>query len=659
MVLRYHIGFERTEERFCQLVDFLKRTGIHRVILFSATFYEQSSIISEEYYRNHVKLLRPYMERLRAMGVETGINMLYTIGHAYYADEKEYGFRRAVTIEGKTSRGCVCMRDKNFIQYIKRVYGYYAALEPSVIFADDDIRAFSLGQMTCFCGEHMKLLSERVGEKVNREEVRKHLFSKEFGSNEIKEAYFEQVKEDIEYVINEIAESVRLVSPKTEIGIMTTSYPVVTLDRNLHEFFERFYEKNVTRIRMGMDFYREGAHNEIPLKFSMPLIQREIMDDARVEIQPEIENDTYGFFYKSNSITHMQVVWCLTNGLQNLQLNLFDSLDCPSPNYDEITESFRRNMKFYNRLTKLIPEGYRTSGVAVYVNPESLRGRRAKAGELIYESNWHQWLQLDGIPLSTDQMSSSWVFLTGDDIVLASEEQIDTFLKKGAVMDLSAIEALVYRGYGERIGVVKIEAMDRTFAGERFTDSEFNGEYGGCHNSHYFYSSLHSEEQVQRITYAQGAIILSNIIDHHQQIVGNGVTLYENPKGERFCMIPMDHNIFSQFQNVGNKRKYQLIRAFEWIARKELPIYCKNEKVCVNINQFDNYHVITLFNLSSDEITNPQIKYHIMGRLKYLDCNGVLKELQCEECDGDIVIKKKVKALGILVIVDERRNDFI
>ncbi len=653
MVLRYHIGFENPEGMFLQLVDFLERTGIHRVILFSATFVEQSSIISEDYYRNHVELLKPYVERLRAMGVETGINMMYTVGHAYYADENEFGFRRAVTIDGEASRGCVCMRDENFIDYIKRVYGYYATLKPSVIFADDDIRAFSLGQMTCFCQEHMELVSKRLGRSVDREEIKRHLLEADFEKDDVKEAYFRQIESDVEYVFSEIAKAVHSISPETEIGVMTTTYPVVTLDRNLKKFFGKFYDEKITRIRMGMDFYREGAHNEIPLKFSMPCIQRELMDDDRVEIQPEVENDTYGFFYKSNTVTHMQLVWCLTNGFRNMQLNVFDYIDCPSANYEEITQMFSENMPYYNRLTKLIPLNHRTSGVGIYAHPECLQGRRAKDGALVFESYWHNWLQLDGIPLSTDISNSSWIFLTGDDIVLASDEQIDTLLKKGAIMDLSATEALVYRGYGERIGVTKIEELKRSYCGERFTDCEFNGEYAGCHNSHYFYQSLHEDGAVKKLTYVKDAVLLSNIVNHHKEVVCSGVAAYENENEERFCIIPMDANIFSQFQNVSHKRKHQLIKVFEWIARKELPVYTENEKVCVNINQFENHNVITLFNLASDEIVKPQIKYRARGELKYLDRNGIVKKLDYAECDRSIVINKKIKALGVLILIDK------
>ena len=38
MVLRFHLGFENTEERFSLLTNFLRRAGIHRVILFFVPF---------------------------------------------------------------------------------------------------------------------------------------------------------------------------------------------------------------------------------------------------------------------------------------------------------------------------------------------------------------------------------------------------------------------------------------------------------------------------------------------------------------------------------------------------------------------------------------------------------------------------------------------
>ena len=324
MVLRYFIGFKDTEERFQMLVDFLKRSGIRRVILFSATFTENSSILPEVYYKNHVELLRPYVEKLKDMGVETGINMMHTNGHCFYADEEEFGFRRAVTIEGENSRGSVCLLDKAFTEHIKRAYKYYASLNPSVIFADD-VRMISLGQFICLCPEHIKAISQRVGRDLEVNEIRQAVISDTFGENPIRDAFFEQLTDDIDLILAQIADSVHEVSPKTEIGIMTTSYPTVTADRDLSNFFKKMKDsKSISRIRTGMDYYREGDYNSIPSTFSHPMIQRDFIDDPTIEIQPEIENDTYGFYYKSNSITGMQLVWCLTNGFRNMQLNLFN-----------------------------------------------------------------------------------------------------------------------------------------------------------------------------------------------------------------------------------------------------------------------------------------------------------------------------------------------
>ena len=654
MVLRYYIGFENTEARFLQLTEFLKKTGIHRVLLFSAPFFEVSSIIPLEFYQKHAELIKPYMEKLRGMGVEVGINMINTIGHAYYADEKEFGFRRAITIDGQESRGCVCMREEKLISYIKEEYQYYAALKPSVIFTDDDIRAITLGQITCLCPEHVRLISRRAGKKLTRKEIRTHILGSTFDEDAVKEAYFSQVREDVEFLLLEIADAVHEVSPETEIGVMTTSYPSVTLDRNLNTFFDGLYDdKKVTRIRTGMDFYREGDHNNIPGMFSMPAIQREFIADTRVEIQPEIENDTYGLYYKSKSVTSMQILWCLTNGFRNMQLSLCDFIDCPAHSFNEMAQSIAQHMPLYNCVTELVPEGHRTCGINIYVNPKAMQGRRTKSNGFLFEANWHKWLSLIGIPLSTDIRNAQCVFLTGDDIVLAQEEEIDSILKRGAVIDLRAAEALVHRGYGERIGVQRIDALNTPFAGERFTDDEANGEYRGSHNSYYFMSSLIGNDLVGDVKYCAGTRILSNIIDHNGKKICSGVAIYENSMGERFCIMPMDNNDFSHFTSVNIKRKQQLVYVFEWISRRRLPVCAGNEKVCVNINCFKDRDVITLFNLSSDEIEAPRIRYCATD-LAYLDPLGVLRPLNYRKDGEYLTFDHCIKALGVLILVGRK-----
>ena len=653
MVLRFYIGEEKTEERFRMMVDFLKRTGIRRVILFTTAFEETSAIVPLEYYQRHAQLLKPYMEQLKAMGIETGINMLHTVGHCFYADEHEFGFRRAVTVNNKPSRGTVCMRDPAFIEHVKQQYQYYAALRPSVIFTDDDIRMISLGQFICLCPEHIRLISERVQRKLTFDEIRDSVFSDTFADNPVRAAFFEQMKADIEFLIRQIADSVHAVSPSTEIGVMTKGYPTITADRDLKDFFAQFEGEKVCRIRPGIDYYREGDLNSIPLEFSQPAILRDFIDNPHIEIQPEIENDTYGFYQKSNRVTHMQITWCMTNGLRNMQLSLFPLHDDRFDNFDAITDSLTEHIDFYNRLCTLIPEGHRTDGIGLYVHPRSMTKMRALNGELIKDFQWLKWLYLIGMPISTDIKKSSFFLFSGDDIYLATDEEIDAYLRKGAVIDLRAAEALLARGYGDRIGVDSIAEVDATFAGERFTDHALNGEYACNVNSNYIYSTILPPGTIKRIVYKPGAESLSYYIDHHKAKICDGATIYENDRQERFMFLPYADDGFLFFSTVNHKRRRQLVNGFEWISRKPLPILSDNEKLCVNINRFDGYRVISLFNLSTDPVKTIKLKYTPVGTLQYVrEDTGEIADLPYRAENGMLYVEKTIPTAGFVVLID-------
>ena len=251
-----------------------------------------------------------------------------------------------------------------------------------------------------------------------------------YADDPIRNAYFEQMKEEINHLFCVIADAVHKISPETEIGIMTTSYPSVTADRDLKEFFrEMLPKKKITRIRAGMDFYREGEIVKMPQNFSHPAIQREFIDNPLVEIQPEVENDTYGLYQKSNSVTRLQLIWCLSNGFRNMQLNLFDYLDCPAANYEKITEMFVPDTNYRNALTQLIPENHRTDGISIFAHPRALTKRK---NGFLFSANWYSWLSLMGLPLCTDRKNADFLFLTGEDVILCSDQEIDQLLKKGA-----------------------------------------------------------------------------------------------------------------------------------------------------------------------------------------------------------------------------------
>lgn len=314
---------------------------------------------------------------------------------------------------------------------------------------------------------------------------------------------------------------------------------------------------------------------------------------------------------------------------------------------------FGESIDYHNKIIELIPEDYRTSGIGIYAHPRALTKRRAKGGRLFFDATWYKWFGLLGMPVSSKLRESDFVMLVGDDIYLASDSEIDSILKKGAVMDLRAAECLIERGYGKRIGISAINKIEKVFSGEWFTDDVINGEFRGVANSDYFYSTLIDKETAKEVTYLDGARILSYYINHRKEKVSDGVAAYENENGERFIILPYVDTVFTYFTNVNHKRRRQLINAFEWIAKKELPVACENEKMCVNINKFLNKNVITLFNLSSDDQKSVRLKYKPIGKLKVLTKKGKIKRVPSKYENGILTIKAFVHSADALVLIDE------
>jgi hypothetical protein len=353
-----------------------------------------------------------------------------------------------------------------------------------------------------------------------------------------------------------------------------------------------------------------------------------------------------------------------------MQLNIFDMVDSQISDFDEITRLYAENMQYYNAIAALVPEGAKTSGAGIYLNPRSLLYRRVKDGncnninELLYRNYWYQWMGLVGLPVGYNWEETPWVFLTGDDISGADSQTIESFLKKGAVIDLRAAECLMEMGYGNRIGIRRIERIGREFAGERFLDVEVNGRFKGFHNSYYFHSGLLDQEQVKNIEYKTGAVEVSKIINHHNEKVANGLTLYENGNGERFCTIPVDTGLFQQFINVNYKRKEQLINIFEWIAGKPLPVVSLHANVAVNINELPERNVITLFNLTADPIPQIRLKYGTrytsQGKIEKSALSGMYclnragnMERVDIQVDRDILlVYKSMDPFGCIVLID-------
>ena len=79
--------------------------------------------------------------------------------------------------------------------------------------------------------------------------------------------------------------------------------------------------------------------------------------------------------------------------------------------------------------------------------------------------------------------------------------------------------------------------------------------------------------------------------------------------------------------NVDYKRKSQLIKVFEWISNKPIPVVSLHANVVVNINQLPDKNVITLFNLTTDPIPEVKLKYAAKHQMYFLNTSGELEKV--------------------------------
>ena len=80
---------------------------------------------------------------------------------------------------------------------------------------------FFLSTLACTCPRHTKLLSERLGKSITKEELREKLLTG--GRNEVRSAFCDIMGDTLRSIAHKIERAVHLVSPDIKIGTSANS----------------------------------------------------------------------------------------------------------------------------------------------------------------------------------------------------------------------------------------------------------------------------------------------------------------------------------------------------------------------------------------------------------------------------------------------------
>ncbi|MBR5444866.1 MAG: hypothetical protein IKV57_02010 [Clostridia bacterium] len=157
-------------EEICQDIRYQYENGTATCALFIMTLVPEGNppvdkvgVLCQKY-----DLFR---DRLREMGLGSGVLVQATIGHGWVLSEM-FPFQQYTGLDNGAVQQIVCPMDPGFGDYVEHVFATIAAHDPDTIMLDDDFRLMSARNGNgCACPLHMEAFNRLAGTNFTREEL--------------------------------------------------------------------------------------------------------------------------------------------------------------------------------------------------------------------------------------------------------------------------------------------------------------------------------------------------------------------------------------------------------------------------------------------------------------------------------------------------------
>ena len=116
-----------------------------------------------------------FRDRLREMGLGSGVLVQATIGHGWVLSEM-FPFQPFTALDTGHQPQIVCPMDPGFMDYVEHIFAVIAAHHPDTIMLDDDFRLMSAREGSgCGCPLHADEFNRLAGTNFTREELNREL----------------------------------------------------------------------------------------------------------------------------------------------------------------------------------------------------------------------------------------------------------------------------------------------------------------------------------------------------------------------------------------------------------------------------------------------------------------------------------------------------
>jgi hypothetical protein len=413
-------------------------------------------------------LLARIQPGLSARGITLSVNHWHSLMHADLGKRvrADQPFRAMVDPDGKAASLCVCPLDEHWRAYIARIYARYAALSPDTVWVEDDFRYHNHDPLHwggCFCEEHMRRFSARLGRTISRAEFVSGLLASGEPSP-YRQIWLDECRAGLEGAACAIETAVHAVDPDVKIGLMSSvPYLHSAEGRDWKALLSALSGKqNLPVSRIHLPAYQELVPWKYLQAFHMVSYVNRALLAPETLVYPELENYPYSRFSKSRAFTRFQLLSSLALNLSGMTIDLFDLNGRGIIEQDGFAEMLREVKPVLNAMQESGVFRKPRNGVCVLIDERASDHLHTKDGtsmEELYpeEVFWAGLLPAMGVPMyigTKPEDAQGICAVSGQYFRNLTTAQIEKlFAENFVLLNGDALDTLLSLGLGHIAGV--------------------------------------------------------------------------------------------------------------------------------------------------------------------------------------------------------------
>lgn len=535
-------------------------------VLFFSQFTH--SVKGLDFHRCEAEKIRPFLQKVKSMGIKTGINVMTTIGFFPEANDASMEQAKAYyNLDGSKNSGRLCPCDKTNIEYIRELYHIYAQLSPEIIYSDDDIS--SLGCACDSCIERFASLNPEIFKDKNADRKTLNDLINSSDTNirqNVREAWIKYNSLRIGEIYENIEKAVHEINPNIVLGAMSHMSGSDGLDS------DRWAKKLSTPAapeihwRPGGGVYTDYSLPEMYDKANRISAQIRYLPDYAAKVESEMENFPYQSLRKSPSFTAFEAFIYQASGCTGTAFNVLckeEEIGIEHERFFKMAEEARE----YGTLLTEVFGRKPLCGAGFWWDKSS--------ASFAADAKWDMWKSVPsavdihqiGIPYACEPKYMPVFFFDANTALQIPESELEKCLSKGIMLSADALDILNKRGFGEYTGF-KTTGVFTSDTLEQELEHPLN--MPGMHRRNprqAFGWSIKEAYTIEKTN--EHAEYMAQHRDLYENIRGMSAGIFENKLGGRICVEGISP--FSWCYSL--PRSIHVKNVIRWLSKDSIPAY--------------------------------------------------------------------------------------